>query len=339
VTDVDLVSDRQEREREMTTTTSGPGSIRRPVAIGQRSGCTDCPPVEEPDFKVAVENLSRKYTELAGVVARYMSEAGLERETRTANAARFTAELIRIVGGVETPPGKYPECALIGRRFPNGSVSWFCSGVLVHPRVVLTAGHCQDPQFAMNVVALNAVTMTDLQDAEIMGVRRVRVNPQYPQVTGNDISVLILRRGATVDPVPIVTTEDIAAATETTLVGFGNSDFLSTKGFGTQREVTVDVTHVRRSEDDDLDEAEQSLGFESDLEFVAGGGGFDSCNGDSGGPAYIDVEGVRKVAGLTSRATEGATNPCGEGGIYTRVDTQRPFIRQVLQAAGINDEL
>jgi endonuclease G len=314
----------------MTTTTSSPGSIRRSVAAGQRSGCADCPPVEEPDLKVAVENLSRKYTELAGVMARYMSEAGLDRKTRTANAARFTDELIRIVGGVETPPGMYPECALLGRRFPNGSVSWFCSGVLVRPRVVLTAGHCQDPQFAMNIVALNAVTMADLQEAEIIGVRRVRVNPQYPQVIGHDISVLILRRRATVTPVPIATTEDIAAATETTLVGFGNSDLMSTKGFGTQREVTVDITQVRRSEDDDLDEAEQSLGFESDLEFVAGGGGFDSCNGDSGGPAYIDVEGVRKVAGLTSRASEGFTNPCGDGGIYTRVDTQRRFIRQVL---------
>jgi endonuclease G len=322
----------------MTTTTSGPGSIRRSVATGQRSGCADCPPAEEPDLKVAVENLSRKYTALAGVVARYMSEAGLERATRNANAARFTDELVRIVGGVETPPGKYPDCALIGRRFPNGSVNWFCSGVLVHPRVVLTAGHCQDPQSAMNVVALNAVTMTDLQDAEIVGVRPVRVNPQYPQVIGNDVSVLILRRGASVAPVPVATTEDVAAVADTTLVGFGNSDVLSTKGFGTQREVTVDIIHVRRS-DDDLDEAEQALGFESDLEFVAGGGGFDSCNGDSGGPAYIDVGGVRKVAGLTSRATEGFTNPCGDGGIYTRVDTQRPFIRQVLQAAGINDEL
>ena len=225
----------------MTTTTSGPGSIRRPVATGQRSGCADRPPVEEPDLKVAV--------------------------------------------------------------------------------------------------ALNAVTMSDLQDAEIIGVRRVRVNPQYPQVIGNDISVLVLRRGATVDPVPMATTEDMAAATQTTLVGFGNSDLLSTKGFGIQREVTVDITHVRRHEDDDLDEAEQSLGFESDLEFVAGGGGFDSCNGDSGGPAYIEVAGARMVAGLTSRATEGAVNPCGEGGIYTRVDTQRPFIDSVLRAAGINDEL
>ena len=69
---------------------------------------------------------------------------------------------------------------------------------------------------------------------------------------------------------------------------------------------------------------------------MAGGDGHDSCNGDSGGPAYILVDGGRKVAGLTSRATEGATNPCGEGGIYTRVDTQREFINGVMRAANIS---
>src|SRR6266545_3877279 len=224
----------------MTTSTRGPRSVLRPAtaATGQRTGCANCPPAEEPDLRVAVDNLSRKYTELAEVVARYMSEAGIDRPTRNAHAVSFAEQLARIVGGVETPPDKYPDCALIGRRFPNGTVSWFCSGVLVHPRVVLTAGHCQEPQAPINIVALNALDVQALQ---------------------------------------------------TTLVGFGNSDVLSTKGFGRQREVTVDITEVRRSPDDDLDEAEQTLGFESDLEFVAGGGGFDSCNGDSGGPAYIDV--------------------------------------------------
>jgi endonuclease G len=326
----------------MRTSRLSPREILRPTrramveANPQSAPCPNCAQGEEADLQTAIDNLSRKYTQLAQVVARYMSQARLERRARAANAASMAELLIRIVGGTETEPGEYPDCCLIGRRFLNGTQSWFCTGVLVHPRVVLTAGHCQDPSFAINVVALKAVHQAALRDAEIIGVRGVVVNPSYPRRMGNDISVLILRRNATVDPTPIASTADIAAAEKTTLVGFGNNDILSTKGFGIQRQVVVDITNVRRAAGDDLDEDEETLGFESDLEFVAGGAGYDSCNGDSGGPAYILVGGQRKVAGLTSRATEGATTPCGEGGIYTRVDTQREFINGVMRAANID---
>jgi secreted trypsin-like serine protease len=307
----------------------------RPAAREPRTGCANCAQSPEENLRQVVENLSRKYTQLADVVTRYMSEAGLERGTRTANAVDLTAELLRITGGHPTSAGSYPDCVLIGRRATNGTQRWFCSGALVHPRVVLTAGHCQSPAAGINLVALDALDIQGLENAQVIGVRRVRVNPRYPQVIGNDIAVLVLREDSTVPPVPIATTEEVAAARQTTLVGFGNSDLLSTKGFGVQREVTVDITNLRRTAADDLDAAEQALGFESDREFTAGGGGFDSCNGDSGGPAYIDVDGVRKLAGLTSRATEGFTTPCGDGGIYTRVDTQRAFIDQVLSEVDI----
>jgi secreted trypsin-like serine protease len=259
----------------------------RVEANPQAAPCPNCAQGEEVDLQAAIDNLSRKYTQLAQVVARYMSQARLARGARAANAESMAELLIRIVGGSETEPGEYPDCCLIGRRFSNGTQSWFCTGVLVHPRVVLTAGHCQDPTFPINIVALKAVNQAALRDAEIIGVRRVVVNPGYPQRMGNDISVLILRRTATVAPTPIASTADIAAAEKTTLVGFGNNDILSTKGFGIQRQVVVDITNVRRAAGDDLDEDEETLGFESDLEFVAGGAGYDSCNGDSGGPAYI----------------------------------------------------
>src|SRR4051794_21854385 len=91
----------------------------RMTAAGQRPGCANCAQGEESDVRSALANLSRKYTELAEVMTRYMSEAGLERDQRTANALLFADQLARIVGGVETQPGAYPECALIGQKYRN----------------------------------------------------------------------------------------------------------------------------------------------------------------------------------------------------------------------------
>jgi endonuclease G len=85
-----------------------------------------------------------------------------------------------------------------------------------------------------------------------------------------------------------------------------------------------------------LDKFEKKYGFESDYEFVAGGEGYDSCNGDSGGPAYIIVDGQRKVAGLTSRGIKSTFRPCGDGGIYTRPDAHKDFLDQIAYKFSIN---
>ncbi len=298
--------------------------------------CVNCSDSTNFDAEQAYKNLSRKYLELADIVTTYMSQAGLERKSRANNALDMANLLARIVGGKPVPQGGYPECCLIGRRFPNRSMQWFCTGVLVHPRIVLSAAHChQPPGLIANVVALNCEDEDQLGSAEIISARRTAVHPNYASTGLHDISVLILRKDATVTPVPIASTEEISAATRTTLVGFGNDDIFSSRGFGIKREVEVDITDIRRTPADDLDAAEEQLGFESDLEFVAGGNGYDSCNGDSGGPAYIVVGGDRKVAGLTSRATKIATKPCGEGGIYTRVDKNLNFVQDVANGAGI----
>ncbi|MBI1791057.1 MAG: trypsin-like serine protease [Acidobacteria bacterium] len=289
---------------------------------------------EEFDVRAAFARLSRKYEQLASVMTRYMSEAGLERTTRAANAHSFAAEAERIVGG--SPTLDFPECCLVGRRSSNGTMGWFCTGVLVHPRIVLTAGHCFIPSQRANIVALRANDENQLQQAELVSVRRMVQHPRYRETHEvSDMSVIILRASSTTAPVPIGSPAEMAAAQQTTLVGFGNTDVNSTRGFGVKRAVTVDITDIRRSPADNLDAAEQRLGFESDLEFVAGGNGFDTCNGDSGGPAYITVGGARRLAGLTSRATATATHNCGDGGIYTRVDVHVDFIRQVARDAGI----
>lgn len=241
---------------------------------------------------------------------------------------------LRIVGGTPTPG--FPECCLVGRQNPNGTISWSCTGVLVHPRIVLTAGHCLNPNRPVNIVALNASNMAQLDDAEIATSRRAVRHPLYVQTQRiHDITVMILHRDAETQPVDIAGAAAMAAASHVELVGFGNSNRESTRGFGIKRRVSVDMVSIRRNATQNLDADEIKFDFESDVEFVAGGEGFDSCNGDSGGPAYLLEGEARQVAGLTSRGIINTANPCGDGGVYTRLDHNLDFIRQVAQQADI----
>jgi endonuclease G len=262
-------------------------------------------------LETEVRRLAQSQAQLAELLAHYMSEPALESDERTGNSRAMAEAVIRIVGGVETRVGEFDDCCIVGRKNSNGTLSWFSSGVLVHPSVVITAAQCI--QGVPNVVALSARRIADLSAAEIVSTRPIVRHPQLP----NDIAVLVLCDPASeTAPTRIAAPEEIASARRSTLVGFGNDDRPGTRGFGVKRKVIVDITGVGCTE------------------FVAGGDGFDSCYGDSGGPAYITVGGDLRVAGVTSRAVDTSAPGCG-GGIYSRADVHREFVREVAHGFGI----
>ena len=280
--------------------------------------------------QLAYSKLAKRHQDLSDFMVKFVS--GFKPQiVRTAGYGNLMTELERIVGGV--PTDEFPECCLIGTRNVNGTINWFCTGVLVHPKLVLSAAHCILPGRSSYVVALNSYDQNKLTDSEIINVRKTIVNPKYDNSwKTNDIAGFVLQTDAKTTPVEIASTGEIIKSPKVILAGFGNDDINSSKGFGLKRKVTVDIVSIRKKENEDLNAEEAKYGFESDLEFVAGGNGFDTCNGDSGGPIYISLPSSRKIAGLTSRATINSVHPCGDGGIYTRVDVHKVFIDDIIKS-------
>lgn len=225
----------------------------------------------------------------------------------------------RVVGGKPVRQGEFVDCVAVG-----SDREWACSGTLIGPNVVLTAGHCA--RHATRVFFGTDVGQAGL----VVRVAERVVHPEYHRRRHNDLMVLLLERPVTtVAPRKIAPKSVVEAATDGRVVGFGHVDPDGRMGYGTKRLVDVPIvsTDCRGQAGERDDRA--SYGCDRGLEIVAGRRDLerDSCRGDSGGPFYVqDGEGAWLLAGATSRATTAAVRACGDGGVYVRVDRYRSWI-------------
>lgn len=196
-----------------------------------------------------------------------------------------------LVGG--TPTYEYPSVLLVEN--PGGG---FCTGSLVAPEVVLTAAHCQiEPGATATVMSFDQPIASE----EVDEVAFHRYHNGGDAFSDHDISLARLAGELSVDPLPFALEPiaDGAAGQTLTVVGFGVVDGEAMNGGGAKRVADFPVTAA------------------IDDYFTGGMDGTSICYGDSGGPAFLTIDGVPTVAGVT----RSQFRDCSGLSQWTRVDT------------------
>jgi secreted trypsin-like serine protease len=243
--------------------------------------------------------------------------------TRSLLAVIATLSLLGLASCVEPAPVGQEERPIINGQVDQSHLavvalvadyygqSWsFCSGTVIGPRAILTAGHCLE-ESGIAPTDMYAYFGTTVGD----GSSKIRctagqAHPSYyvrqDGAPMYDVAVLTLSQDAPVVPVQWQRTPlpDIVGK-NVTLVGYGVTNAQRQTGDGTRRVVDLAVTQI------------------DDTFIYYGDGQKGTCQGDSGGPMFLDVNGTLTIVGVTSWGDQS----CVQLGGNTRVDIYSDFIQ------------
>ncbi len=210
-----------------------------------------------------------------------------------------SASDLKIVGGTPVASGAFP--GIVGVAVGKAGEPLFtaiCTGTLIAPAVVLTAGHCVEGPDDVVVFTGDGEDDAKIAVAAAHAVRAKAVHAslrRYP-LGYADFAVLTLAEPLSdATPYPLVQTlaDRLAAERRGTalLVGYGRRE---------------DGRAGRKFQ------AEAKIQSVTAAEAVIGGEGKDACAGDSGGPALTKRDdGTYQLLGVVSR---GVGLDCGKGG-------------------------
>jgi cysteine-rich repeat protein len=245
----------------------------------------------------------------------------------------LTVACVGDIDGDQTPDeGKEgDELGIIGGRTEEGHPSVvgvgdasgaFCTGTVISKRTVITAGHCFTPG-QTNGGITRVFFGQNLNGGTVTVAQAIR-HPGFNNNTlANDLAILRLATDALSQPAPILretmNNTGVFIGPKFTFVGYGVSNGTSQTGFGTKRVVTFPIAAVGPAS------VGGTPGSIDATQFYYKVPGKNTCNGDSGGPAFAIRNGLELHAGTTSFGD----GPCTLDGVQARTDA--PAISNFIQ--------
>jgi MYXO-CTERM domain-containing protein len=213
-----------------------------------------------------------------------------------------------IIGGV-ADNGDPSIVLVLGENNQGESI---CTGEVVSPHVVLTAAHCVDPATVGNGVTFYIFKGSDLNNnaqannqANFVTVKETHYDTKFSPNNlggGHDVGVVITTSDIGVPSLPMnhnaITNNDVGQNLRVVGYGVNSGNDVNGTSAGTKRQVTMPLQ--------DYD----------NLFLYFGNAKTNTCEGDSGGPALLTINGVETIVGITSFGDQA----CAQGGADTRVD-------------------
>ncbi len=237
-----------------------------------------------------------------------------------------------IVGGEAVTGKAWASVVAVRSVDPeDATIGHLCTGTLIAPQIVLTAAHCIPPATKVDEISVffgTKMTKTQRATAERFGIFPGACVSECKTDAFDFAFVEIREKIGGVDIIPLLATQEewdeaMAPDLPVTVVGFGATRDDEEEGAaplmdserGFKRVVTTQIEEIRPK----------------GREFVAGEPGKDTCGGDSGGPAFVQLaDGSWRQVGVTSRGVR----PCGSGrGYYGVPYFAMPWLRET---AGID---
>jgi secreted trypsin-like serine protease len=258
----------------------------------------------------------------------------------TATASPNPEATASVIGGHNATIAEYPSLAFI--EGVQATAGYACTGTVVAPRVVLTAGHCVEDLESSSIVepkliavATGISNLQKIQIAQVSKVEQVLAYPGFdPTQLHGDAGLLILTAPVTAPPIALATAADAALyepGGQLTVAGWGIDNRTTGHAPNQLQAATVPIEEASRCKEGTrrfypfFDPSRQVCALDAPHFHIT------TCQGDSGGPAIATrPDGPPVEIGVTSLG-DGTCNPASPA-VFTRTDQISSWVQSWIDA-------